>query len=222
MLLALLPLLSGPAHAGTVQRAIDAAPAVVWAGVDYSHARFFVPETFDDAEVKHAFDPGGGLDDAVRRYSRPKDAWDELTGEWNTMLQNLVVDDLEKGLKRDVTVDLPAPAGQTRRSAPYWESQYDGKNAPRALDEEKVAATVKGYRLKTRKGIGLAFIVEKMDKLGKEGCVWTTWFDLSDKSVVRTDRECEAPGGVGFRNYWLRPVLDVAKELTKKAKNGIL
>lgn len=215
-LLLLLAALVSPASAGQLKSKFESAKAVVWAGIDYSAARFFVPERFDDPEERVFFEPGGGLGDDVRRYGKPDDAWKDLSKEWNVMLQNLLKEDLEKAIQRDVVVDMPTEAGQTQKKPPYWESQYEAKNVPRDLTEQKVRDMVKKYRMKTKEGVALVFIVERMSKLDKEGCVWPTVFELPKKEVVWTQQVCEKPSGSSFRNYWLRPIFSVGEDLIKQ------
>lgn len=208
-------LLCSVALAGGMKDRLEAAPAVVWAGIDYSAARLFVPETFDDPEVQTFYSPGGGLGDMLKRYDDPQDAWNDLVRDWNTMLQNDSVEKLEWAIQRDLVVDLPAPEGQTKKSAPYFESQYEAKNNPPSLDQTAIAAMVKKYRLKTKDGMGLVFIYERADAIEKEACLWPTWFDVKKKEVVQTERVCEKPGGGGFRNYWYKPVSTTTKDIVK-------
>lgn len=208
-------------QAGTISDQVEAAPAVVWAGIDYSRARFFIPETFADPEELVYFAPGGGLGDRVERYEKPQKAWDDLVVEWNAMLQTLVVEDLEAAIKRDVTLDLPAPAGQTqKRTSAWWLSQYEARKSPSDLDRAGIDALVKRYRLKTRAGIGLVFILERSATEEKEACLWPTWFDVQKKTVIQSERVCEKPGGTAFRNYWLGPIEKVARDIVKGLKKG--
>ncbi|MFZ5478655.1 MAG: hypothetical protein ACOZNI_17925 [Myxococcota bacterium] len=218
MLLLLSALFVGPAHGGQVSGLIQSAPAFIWAGIDLTRARFFVPETFDKPDEIVAFDPGGGLRDEVHRYKDPAEAWTDLSEDWNTMLLNILEEDFEKVLQRDLVVDMPGPAGQTQKKPPYFLSQYEAKNNPPDLDATQVAAMVKKYRLKTKAGVALVFIYERGSRLDDEGCVWPTFFDAQKKTVIWSERMCQKPGGVGFRNYWLKPVVKVGEDLVKRFK----
>lgn len=213
---------ANPAHAGVLYDRIQNAKTVVWGGIDYTRARFFVPETFDNPEEVTYFDvmAGSGVDDSVRRYAKPQDAWNDLTKEWNTMLSNVTVKKLQKAISRDVVIDLPTEAGQTgTKRAPYWESQYEARNNATDFDPKSIDATVQRYRFKEHDGIALVFIVERASRLDEQACVWPTWIDLKTKDVVTTRRECEEPGGLGFRNYWLAPIIDASKEILKGLGN---
>lgn len=222
MLYLSLALLASDAQAGMLYDKLQNATTVVWGGVDYTRARFFVPETFDNPEEITYFDvmAGAGVDDSVRRYAKPQDAWNDLTKEWNTMLTNVTVKKLEKAIMRDVVIDLPTDAGQTgSKRAPYWESQYEAKNNPPDLDQKGVADMAKRYRFKERDGMALVFIMERGSRLDEEGCLWPTWIELKKKEVISTSRVCEKPGGVGFRNYWLGPIVESSKDILKGLKN---
>jgi hypothetical protein len=215
----MLFLLLETALAGAIYDQSQTAPAIVWAGVDYSKARFFVPETFDNAEVITFFNPGGGLRDAVRRYGKPADAWNDLIKEWNAMLQYDLVEDMEKAILRDLVVDLPNEAGQTTgKKEPYFESQYESKNNPMTLDMTAIGDMVKKYKLKSKEGLALVFIYERASYVDEQACLWPTWFDTKTKVVIQTARTCEKPGGQGFRNYWYTPMLNIGKDILKALK----
>jgi hypothetical protein len=207
------------ASAGQIYDQTQSAAALIWAGVDYSRARFFVPETFDNPEEITFFNPGGGLRDAVRRYEKPQDTWNDLVKEWNMMAQHDLMEEFEKVVERDFTSDLPTEAGQTQgKKEPYFESQYEAKNYPMDMTSQTVADMVKKYRLKTKDGLGLVFIYERGSTLDKQGCLWPTWFDGKTKAVIKTERICEKPSGLGFRNLWLGPVLSVGEDMIKALK----
>lgn len=205
--------------AGPIYDQTQSAPAIIWAGVDYSKARFFVPETFNNPEEITFFNPGGGLRDAVRRYEKPDDAWGDLVKEWNTMLQNDLVEDMEKVIMRDLVIDLPNEAGQTTgKKEPFFESQYEAKNNPMNLDMTAIGDMVKKYKLKSKEGLGLVFIYERGSQVDELACMWPTWFDAKTKQVIQTARTCEKPGGQGFRNFWYTPMLDIGKDIIKTLK----
>lgn len=210
-----IPLVS----AGPIYDQVQAADTVVWGGVDYSRARFFVPETFNNAEETTFFNPRGGLGDAVRHYGKANDAWTDLVKEWNQMMQADMVPELEKIIQRTVTVDLPTEAGQTgAKKEPYFESQYDSKSNPMDLDETVIRDMVKRYRLKTRSGVTLVFIYERASFLDKQGCVWPTWIEASNKAVLQTARVCERASGQDFRSFWYQPMITAGKDLLRALK----
>jgi len=208
-------LFSASAAAGGLKSDLEKADAVVWAGIDYSRAVFMVPETFDDPEERTYFAPKLSLPEEIHRYSKPEEAWKDLTEDWNTIAENALRAKLEMALQRDVEIDMPDPAGQTKKSAPYFLSQYDYKTAKTELTREDIQAMVKKYRLQTKKGVAFVFIVESGSKIEKKECVWPTFFDVAKKDIVWTERICEKPGGPSFRDVWIKPVLTTGNDLIK-------
>ena len=211
---ALLGALFAPsvAVAGDLRARLESADAVEWVGVDYTNATFMVPETFADPDEKVYFAPIGGVDEQVQRFARPDDAWKQLSVDWNTMADNLLRHRFEELLQRDVKADLPTPAGQTHKSAPYFQSQYDYKTHTDVLTQEDVQAQIKKYKLTGHKGVGIVFVVERVSTIEKQECLWPTFFDLSDKKILQTERVCEKPGGSSFRDFWLKPVVTSGKD----------
>jgi hypothetical protein len=208
------------AVAGPVADRISAAPEVVWLGLDYSRVRIFTPETFADPEERVFWDPGGGLGDVVTHFKKPKEAWDELIVDWNTMAVNTVIDGLEKAIQKEITVDLATPSGQTsRKGDTFFESVYDAKNVQPELTPEIVQDMVKKYRVKERKGVGFVMVMDRLSFPEKQACVWPVFYDLADKTVISSQRVCKKPGGRGYRNYWFNIVSSVAKDLEKGLKN---
>jgi hypothetical protein len=221
LLFSLLVVAAPPAHAGGLTPQLQAAPELVWLGLDFSRIRIFTPERFDDPEERVFWDPGGGLKDTVTRFKTPKDAWDQLIGDWNYMAANEYVDDLEVALQREITVDLPTPAGQTQRKGDvFFESVYDAKNTPVELNQAVIQDMVKKYKVKAKKGMAIVFIMDRFSHPDKEACAWPTFIDLDKKTVVSTERICEKPGGSGYRNYWLNVIPAIIKDMTKAIKKG--
>lgn len=218
----ILAFLVGSADAGALKSRLESAPQVVWAGVDYSPAQFFVPETFDDPSERAYFSPQGSLGETIKRYDRQDQAWKDLTRDWNTLAQDLLLEKIEKVIEREIVTDLPDPAGQTRKSGPYFLSQYDYKVTPPQFTRDDVAGLVKKYRLRSRDGVGYAVIVERASSIEKQGCVWPTFFDVKSRDVIHTDRVCVKPGGNAFRAYWLKPVTSATKDIIKGLKKDEL
>jgi hypothetical protein len=210
---------SSQASAGQLTSQLQSAPEMVWLGLDFSRVRIFTPETFDDPEERVFWDPGGGLGDVVTRFKKPKDAWDLLIADWNAMAVNSHVEDIEKALQREILVDLPTPAGQTQRKGDaFFESIYDAKNTPVELNQTVITDMVKKYKVKTKKGIGLVFVMDRFSGPDKEVCAWPTFIQLEKKTVISTERVCKKPSGSGYRNYWFSIVPSYIKDMTKAIK----
>lgn len=84
------------------------------------------------------------------------------------------------------------------------------------LNPEKVNKIVSGYEFGDKKGYGIIFIMESLDKTAPQASMYVTIINMDTKKVVATKRMAEKPQGFGFRNYWARPINDVLKDLEKK------
>ena len=72
---------------------------------------------------------------------------------------------------------------------------------------------VKSYNFKGKKGIGLLFIMESMNKSTERGSMYVTFIDMASSKVLVTERMVGKAGGFGFRNYWVKPVHEVLDEI---------
>ena len=75
---------------------------------------------------------------------------------------------------------------------------------PSHISEKDIAASVKGYDLKYKDGIGLVFIVDRLVKVQKVGCLYVVFFDIKSRNVLSSERVCNEGGGAGFRNFWFK------------------
>lgn len=210
------------ASAGGMTSQLQAAPAVVYVGLDYSAVRIFTPERFDDPEARVFWDPGSGRGDTVTRFKTPMEAFELLVTDWNAMAVNDIVEPLEKALEREITVELATPAGPTQRKGDvFFESVYDAKTTPVELNQTVIQDMVKKYRVKAKSGIGFVFVMDRYSQPDKEACAWPTFFSLDGKkTILQTERICEKPGGSGYRNYWFSVVPNIVKDMTKAIKKG--
>jgi hypothetical protein len=61
----------------------------------------------------------------------------------------------------------------------------------------------------------MVFIMDRLVKAQETGCMYVVFFDVASRKVVHSERVCERAGGIGFRNYWFRPVKNVVDKLPK-------
>jgi hypothetical protein len=80
------------------------------------------------------------------------------------------------------------------------------------LDEKAVQDIISQYDVKGGKGVGIVFIVETLDKYSESGTYFVTFFDIATKKVLLTQRMTGQAGGIGLRNYWIKPVFNVLKQ----------
>ncbi|MCP4910318.1 MAG: hypothetical protein GY907_06390 [Bacteroidetes bacterium] len=87
-----------------------------------------------------------------------------------------------------------------------------------SFDDEKVMQIISEYDTKDNEGIGLAFIIESLDKYKEKAFIWVTFFDIKTKQVIRTEKFYGKAGGYGFRNYWAGAYHNVMKSASKSIK----
>lgn len=71
------------------------------------------------------------------------------------------------------------------------------------LKEADVRAIVSGLNTNGKKGIGIVFIVEALDKTDKKFVVWPAIINMDTHTVLLTERvEGQTGNGFGERNFW--------------------
>jgi hypothetical protein len=85
------------------------------------------------------------------------------------------------------------------------------------LKPEDINSLVAGYDFGDKKGTGLLFVMEGMDKTEKSAAIWVTLIDMRGKKVLMTERvEGKTGMSFGFRNYWATAVRSVIENIEKK------
>ena len=78
-----------------------------------------------------------------------------------------------------------------------------------------IESVVKGYKFTGKKGIGLMFIMERMNKASAQASMYVTFIDLASGKVLLTERMTAKAAGFGFRNYWAKTVYEVLDDIKK-------
>jgi len=180
------------------KNALPAADKVVWAGVDYSHARLIGPGEF----------------------ANPEGIFPGMLEAWNNLVLQERMGFLEKALGKSVVTDI---AGVTKVNQSASASQII--NAPGANDTignshitpEIIAKAVRAYKLENPSGVAVVFIVDRLVKLDKkgEGAVYVVAFDIGSREVLSSERIVSKAVGFGFRNFWFRVIKDSEKGLKR-------
>ena len=55
-------------------------------------------------------------------------------------------------------------------------------------------------------GVGLAFVVESINKVSEEEIYWAVFVNMSTKQVLLAEQMTGAGAGFGFRNHWASPL----------------
>jgi hypothetical protein len=123
--------------------------------------------------------------------------------------------DLEKALHRSkISSDIGITYNQNKKLDASKLKSTNSDDFTR-FKPETVQKIVSDYDFGDKKGLGLMFVVEALNKTKAEAALWVTWIDMGSKKVLRTERKEEKAGGFGWRNYWARPIENVLDDLRK-------
>ena len=195
------------AAAAPIQAQDTASPdTLVWCGLDYSMVKMI----------------------GTQDFRQPSTIFPGMLEAWNGLFMREMLPSLEK-MAKSVRSDLAAVGAKnakaTEKQIEHTDGTRDEMVKPSHITEADIAKMVKEYELKNDKGLGLVFIMDRLVKAQETGCMYVVFFDIPSRNVVHSERLCAGAGGMGFRNYWFRPVKDVVKHLPKmykqiKAKKG--
>ena len=173
---------------------------LVWCGLDYSMVKMI-----------------GALD-----FRQPEKIFPSMPAEWNALFMKEVLPKLES-MAKSVRTDIKAVADRndtaSEKQIEHEDGTADEKVKPSHITEANIADAVRSYKLKTDQGLGLVFIMDRMVKAQETACMYVVFFDVASRKVVHSERLCERAGGIGFRNYWFRPVKTVVDKLPRIYKN---
>jgi hypothetical protein len=167
---------------------------LVWCGLDYSKVKMIGTEDF-----RH-----------------PENIFPEMLIEWNGLF---IKEQLSKLEMLDATVqsDMDAIIARNAKASASQIERKDGTHSEMVdasdLTTSDLAKTVRSYKLKHGKGLGLVFIMDRLVKAQETGCIYVVFFDIDSRRVLYSERLCEKAGGFGFRNYWFSPVKSAVRKL---------
>lgn len=172
--------------------------SIVWLGVDFSEARYFG----DDKDAVSG--------DAIKSvFERINDLIINESDKYN--LRNAFHN---KAISTEIQA-VTTVNDATDDSAIVSEDKGDYTR----MDDAFIQNMVKRYALDSKKGVGVVFIVEGMDKSRPEAAIWVTYIRMSDQSVLLTKRLTGKAGGFGLRNFWASAIHKVLLEVEKKEYN---
>lgn len=167
-------------------------PEIVWLGLDFTQIRLIGPlGTVDKEELVPLFDDINRV--VITEGSKYNFA--AALRKDNVPFNLEVVTRLNSGINPDEVI------------------VYNSSNEGSRLNEESVSVLVKQYNIPEKEGIGLVFFMESFDKYREKGTMWVTFFSLSDRNVLFTERMSGTAGGISFRNHWARTVYEVIDQI---------
>jgi len=156
-------------------------------------------------------------------FRQPDQIFPGMLLTWNGLLMKEMLPQLEK-MAKSVRTDLKAVEANNAKASTTQIQREDGTRdemvTPSHISQADLANVVRAYELKNDKGLGLVFIMDRLVKAQETGCMYVVFFDIASRKVVLSERVCAGAGGMGFRNYWFRPIKDTVKKLPKRYKQA--
>jgi len=167
-------------------------PEIVWLGLDFTQVRMVGPlGTVDKNELIQLFEDINMV--VITERSK-----------YN----------FEAALRKDeVPYNLEIVTKLNSEIDPDKAIAYASQEERARLNEEAISVLIKQYHVENKEGIGLVFFIETLDKVREQGTMWVTFFNLSDRNVLFTERMSGTAGGISFRNHWARTVYEVIDQI---------
>ncbi|ATL47591.1 hypothetical protein COR50_10665 [Chitinophaga caeni] len=167
---------------------------IFWIGVDYSQAKL--------------------INDGTRNA-------DDFVDKYFQQINELVINEpknykvIEAFGQSELDADLSYVNKVNAKADPAKLHSSNLKDYSR-FTEADIQKAVKEFNFNGKKGYGVVFIVEAMNKTGKKTSVWVTGVDMGSKKVLFTERMLGDARGFGNRNYWAGSIADILKDINKK------
>jgi hypothetical protein len=183
---------------------VDSTNTLVWCGLDYSMVKMI-----------------GTMD-----FNSPDEIFPDMLNKWNGLFMNEMFPKLDSAWSPwpSVKSDVKAVYSRNEKTSPDQIVREDGTREEMVnathITEADIAKVVSSYDLKNNQGIGLVFIVDRLVRAQKVGCLYVVYFDISSRKVLYSERIIADGGGWGFRNYWFNPIKTAVGKLSKMYKKA--
>jgi len=193
---ALLVLLSASSALGqTDMKRIYEATTMHWYGIDYSQTRFIGPVGFNEPErlQDHYFDAWNDvINDEYEKYS-----FEEF----------FLMETVERRM------DLVRKQNQSAENVPG--RIIDGDFS---LSREQVIEILSNYSYDIDNGIALHVVMESLNKTETHATAYWVFVDPGTRTIIHMERMEGKAAGFGFRNYWIRPIMEMLDAFDKANK----
>jgi PEGA domain len=201
---------------------------LVWCGLDYSMVRMIgSPRDFPESEI-------------FPNSNRHGERTEPMTTAWNELFMKEMYPRLGRDLRAIVQADLHAVEARNARVSAQQIVDEDGspryvrnladvgtffnpsrilhiarsdKVSPTHINDADIAAAIRSYRLQTRSGLGLVFIMDRLVKRQETSCMYVVFFDIASRTIISQERVCTEAGGGGIRNHWFGSIKETVKRL---------
>jgi len=169
---------------------ISGAESIIWAGIDFSQVKMIGPD-----------------------FNKPDEIFPGMLEKWNGLFLKEKIITLTKDLKKKIVLDVECTriVNKDTSASQIFVSPgpEDGINKTHITDAI-IAKQVNSYKMVSKSGIGLVFIVDRFVKLEEKGAVYVVYFDVATRKVISSKREVNSAAGFGFRNYWFRVIKKIS------------
>lgn len=200
---------------------------LVWCGLDYSMVKMIgSPRDFPESEI------------FPNSMERRGDRGPSMTTAWNDLFMREMYPRLGRDLRAIVQSDLRAVESRNARVSPQqivndessprnrpniadMGSFFDpmrllhrgSRDLPTHINDADIAAAIRSYRLQTRSGMGLVFVMDRLVKKQETSCMYVVFFDIASRKIISLERVCTDAGGGGIRNHWFGSIKETVKRL---------
>ena len=181
-----------PVFSQTAKEIFNSGTPITYLGVDFTQARLINDAGASATDLKEKHFPG--INQVV--INEPKKY------------------DLEKAFKTTITSDISVTekVNATIEADKIKSSSSSDENR---LDAAAIQNVVNQYDVSGKKGVGLVFIMEGLNKPGAKGSMYVTFIDMPSKKVLFTERMTGKAGGFGYKNFWAKSVYEVLEDIQK-------
>lgn len=174
---------------------------LTWLGIDFTQMRFL-------GYAPPAGDTGGITTETVRDKYAP--AWNQLFVD---EMKKYDVAKYTRASNVEYALEVTGKANKSISGELYSTNDSDYVR----LKESDIEQLVRRYDYLGRKGVGLMFFVEGINKSKQEAAAWITVVDMDRRALIGTRRATAKAGGFGFRNYWASSFLGILRKAGQKA-----
>jgi hypothetical protein len=211
---------------------------LVWCGLDYSLVKMIgSPRDFPESEI------------FPKSMDRQSNRAEPMTTAWNELFMREMYPRLGRELGAIVQADLHAVDARNTHVSPQQIVDEDGspryvrnladvgtffnptrilhiartdKVSPTHINDADIAAAIRSYRLQTRSGLGLVFIMDRLVKRQETSCMYVVFFDIASRTIISQERVCTEAGGGGIRNHWFGSIKETVKRLPEMYREAKL
>jgi hypothetical protein len=211
-LILLICLLSVSVAADT-NKELMSSSTVVWAGLDYSLARFI----------------GSDSPTALYNFTQKNLMFPKTLEKWNKLFLDERIEAVSRSLEKTVLTNLTGISERNKTASTNQVILVE--NIAGVCNELNISASeilneVKNYKMEATNGLGLVFIIDKLvvGYYPKDpafhnrafGSVFMVFFDIGSRDVISVELETHpiSTGG-NFNTFWFGPIKDADDDLIR-------